>query len=910
MNRTWHLLLGIASAASWATHVSAQTTEGLRGPEEKPQEIQAAQLSKLPKQVKFVKAEYPNAAAERDIEAEVVLLLDINAEGLVDNVGIVQSAEPAGLGFDEAAMAAALEFEFEPAELAGKPVAVQITYRYKFTLEPKVEPKRDTEPAPAPVSAAAQVPESEVTATEAPAPGVINLKGVLLERGTRVPMPGVIVTVFRGEGDDAVGFEATADEEGEFQFVDLPPGAWKILIEAPGYYPYRTTEDIAKGEALDATYYVERGTYNPFDVTVTAERPKKEVSRTVITAEQAEKVPGGIGDPLSVIQNFAGVARTENPGVLVVRGSDPTDSSTLIEGTFVPILYHFGGLRTVVPAGMLDSIEFYPGNFSSEYGRATGGVVDVKLKKLEPKKIGGYVDVSILDTSVYLEAPIGDKAAVAVAGRRSYIDFIINAAVPDDAPVDLLTAPRYYDYQILGRYRPEPAHDIRAIFFGSDDRFELLFENPADIDPALTDNDFSFSTSFYRGIISHQYVPNERFNNTLKLSQGKDWVNAEFAQFTVDMDFLTTDVREKAHYEFDEHFAMNGGFDVNFTKADVFLEIPRLSSEGQEGGQGEGEGGLEDPVSDDLEGGTAWYPGFFAELELTPGAGFLLIPGMRVDYFGLSEAWSVQPRLTGRWEFAEDTVLKGGLGLYTIEPQYLELNEGFGNPDLEPERAIHYSVGVEHKPLPQTTLDGTFFYKRLTNQVSPTDRVVIEDGGRERPLFYDNNGSGHVRGLELVVRQDLYSGLSGWIAYTLSEATRLDSGETEERLFDWDQTHILNVVAGYVLPRNWMVSTRFRLTTGTPRTPVISAVYDASDDEYEPTYGRVNSARNGTFHQLDVRVDKRWIYDAWTLTAYLDIQNVYNRENPNGIEYNYNFRESQPQQGLPLLPIIGLRGEF
>lgn len=72
----------------------------------------------------------------------------------------------------------------------------------------------------------------------------------------------------------------------------------------------------------------------------------------------------------------------------------------------------------------------------------------------------------------------------------------------------------------------------------------------------------------------------------------------------------------------------------------------------------------------------------------------------------------------------------------------------------------------------------------------------------------------------------------------------------------------------------------------------------------------MNTERTGAFHQLDLRVDKRWVYDRWMLTAYLDLQNVYNRANPVGVEYNYNYRESRPQQGLPLLPIVGLRGDF
>ena len=70
-----------------------------------------------------------------------------------------------------------------------------------------------------------------------------------------------------------------------------------------------------------------------------------------------------------------------------------------------------------MPVGMLDSIEFYPGNFSPMYGRATGGIVDVQLKELQPKKVGGYADVSLFDTGVYLEVPLGEQGRH--RGRRA-----------------------------------------------------------------------------------------------------------------------------------------------------------------------------------------------------------------------------------------------------------------------------------------------------------------------------------------------------------------------------------------------------------------------------------------------------------------------------------------------------------
>jgi len=64
------------------------------------------------------------------------------------------------------------------------------------------------------------------------------------------------------------------------------------------------------------------------------------------------------------------------------------------------------------------------------------------------------------------------------------------------------------------------------------------------------------------------------------------------------------------------------------------------------------------------------------------------------------------------------------------------------------------------------------------------------------------------------------------------------------------------------------------------------------------------------FHALDVRVDKRWPFAAWQLSAYLDIQNVYNNQNIEAISYNFNYTARQNVSGIPILPSIGLRADF
>ena len=857
-------------------------------------QIEAGKLSKVPKQTKFVEAEYPKEAFAKGIETEVVLLLDISAEGKVEQVGIAQPADPPGMGFDEAALVAAQQFEFEPAELDGQKIAVQITYRYRFTIKSRTAPEPGATPA-----------QGAQPAGPARKP-TVNFAGQLIERGTRLPLAGVVVTVFRDDGAKATGFEAGTDAQGRFEFYDLAPGEWKVLAEPPGYYPFRTTETITARQRIDATFHIEKASYNPYDVTVTATRPRKEVSRTVLTADEIDKVPGGAGDPLTVVQNFAGVARSIE-GFLIVRGSAPEDSQFFLDGSTIPFIYHFGGLKSVFPVGILESIEFYPGNFSPMYGRATGGIVDVRLKELKPKKVGGYADVSLLDTGVYLEMPLGDKGGLALAGRRSYIDGVLNLAVPSDAPVDLVTAPVYYDLQMLGNYRPSPAHDLRAFFLFSDDRLELLFDNPADIEPGFEGNTINNSTTFYRSLLTYRYVPSTVFENTLRLSAGRDQLNLSGGQLLFDLDITTAQLRDMATIRFGKPFALSFGADVLWSQTDAHIALPLPPKEGEPPDMFD----IDELVSTDVNDQRSLNPAAFVEAEVRPLPDLLLLPGVRVDRFQRIEETVAQPRLTARWELSSRFTAKGGVGLFVQEPQLDETNEDFGNPDLEAERALHSSLGVEYKPYPWLTLDLTGFHKNLWHLVSPTERMIEGDDTMEPvPLQYDNGGTGEVYGAELIARHDFNANLSGWLAYTVSRAERLDTDETEKRLFDFDQTHILTVVASYVLPRNWLVSGRFRLVSGNPNTPVVGSVYDASADEYKPTYGAPNSDRDRVFQQLDLRIDKRWIYQNWIFGAYLDIQNVYNYANAEGVSYNFDYTESEAATGLPLLTIFGLKAEF
>jgi TonB family protein len=886
-------LFGTCSSLSWAQPAVAADAPAASG-------AAAPDALVPPKLRKDVQPAYPALALEQGVSASVLLEIDIDVTGVVQRASVAEASQAPGLGFEEAALAAAKQLEFEPAREGGKAIAVTITFRFRFVPEAASAPARATEPpATAPVSA----PTTSAPPKARPSG---DLWGRLIERGTRLPLVGVKVTVFRGEGDAAEGFETETDAEGRFQLSKLGVGDWKVLADPDGYYPLRTTESVASGSRTEVSYAIERSSYNPYDVIVDTKRVQREVTQVTIDARQAERVPGTFGDVLAVVKNFPGVAQTTlgpfSTG-FVIRGSAPEDSRIYVNNIDVPLLYHFGNLRSVLPVGMIENVNFYPGNFSVQYGRATGGVVDVTLKELNRRQLGGYVDVNLFDSSLFLEAPLTDKLSVAIAGRRSYIDVLLNAALSDSG--SSLVAPRYYDAQLLATYRPSAAHSLKTFFFLSDDKFKVIFDNPATLDAKSVVTDFGLSTNFYRGVAEYKYVPSSRFENELKVSAGRDHNVIRFGDLANnDERLFQSQVRNTTRYVLGDSLALRGGVDYLQQRRKARSKLPELPEEGE----GDAQPSFTDSTSSSSAKTFHSIAGF-AELEWRPWRSMLAIPGMRLDYFGRTGKLAVSPRLVVRQTVAKDWVVKGGIGLFQQEPTFDETAPTRGNPDLGLEKAVHYSAGFEYTPRPYLNLGVTGFYKSLDDLVSRSDALTTR-GGQTVPLNYDNGAVGRVMGLEVSAKHDLTNNLFVWLAYTLSKSERKDPGKSGYRLFDHDQTHILTVTGSYRLPKNWEIGTRFRYVTGQLYTPVRAAVYDSDADSYSSIAGPVNSGRVDAFHQLDIRIDKRWIYQSWMLNAYLDIQNVYSQRNVSSIEYNYDYSKKVPQIGLPIVPVLGLRGEF
>jgi TonB family protein len=837
-----------------------------------------------PKLLAFVEAGFPEEAKVQQIrEASVTLLITIAADGSVE--AVTPSGTPAGYGFDELALSAAKRFVFEPAKKGGVPMRARIQYRYDFQLP---------EPAPpATPSAAAEPP----AAPAAPAPGSFELKLFDADEDEPLAKAELIITSPR---DPSFSLRLVSDDKGKLSSGDLPPGTYQLRAHKDAFGDEVHGEEIVSGQVTELTYRLSKlNSYEgEYGAVARVKAPPREVTRRTIERAVLTRVAGTRGDALRTIELLPGVGRPPfGSGQVLIRGSAPQDSTVLLDGVYVPLLYHFGGLTSFINSRALERIDFYPGNFSVKYGRRMGGVIDVGTRDPATDGYHGVLDVNVpLDSSLLVEGPLGKKASFLVAGRRSYFGEIVSAVIPEGT-LDAFAAPVYNDYQLFVVYKPTDKDRLRLSAYGSSDRLEVLFADAPDDAPSI--RGIELGTRFDRQQLgwAHQYTP--KVDHILEFSVGRD--KTEF-QLGPDLyfNFLSNELylRGEVRYRPNAKLGLAFGTDSLMN----FYEVSYLGPEQDRDEGGAGGGSLE---SRELvrfkQKGNGYQPSLYVEALWLPTKHLRLTPGFRVDYNGFNNEFTYDPRISGRYTFNDHWSVKAGVGLFSQPPQPQQTAPGLGNPQLLSMRSIHAGAGVDHNFSKDFSLGVEGFYKRIF------DRVVATPSG-EPP--FTNEGLGRVYGMEVAGRKSATGKWFGFLSYTLMWSERKDPSDPW-RPFDYDQRHIFTLAASYRLPRGWEIGGTFRVVTGNPRTPYENVgTYNIDTQTYVATIGRINSVRNPTFNRLDLRVQKTWTFDSWRLSWYLDVQNVYNAKNPEGVTYSFDYSQRGNIRGLPIIPVLGLRGEI
>jgi TonB family protein len=809
---------------------------------------------------------YPQGAPIATVAVVVTVKLLVDIAGIVQKVAVVTPPRPP---FDDAVIEAARSFRFAPARYAGAPVPVEITFTHTFLPPPP--------PPPPPAPAAGAIDDGPARTSV--------LRGRLIELGTRAPISGATVTAVVIDRH----YTADADPRGRFRLA-VPPGVAKVSVYAPSHNPFLQQETLAAKQELAVTYFVERDRYDPYEIVVVGDQRREEVSRITLRGAEIKQIPGTFGDPFRVIQTLPGVASLVSLLPFpVVRGASPSSTGFLLDGTRVPLLYHLLGGPSVIHPEFIDEIQFYPGGAPAAYGGYTGGIIDGRTARARPDEHLLDFDANLLQVGGFVREPLPILGAtLTVAGRYGYPGFLLGLATKQ------LTL-SYWDYQLRldgGNAR----NGWTVFFFGARDELDTA---PANADPNLPTPPLApaLELGFHRGDV--------RYHRT----------DGRLEQVY------------RAVFGYDRSFSMGTDFSVWIAEPSISLRwvhSARLTlAAGVQGlfhdvNQGVGAS----PAANPLSAITAQLGRFYSaspylEALWRPTPRLLIRPGVRADSYtdATTTASDIDPRLTVRYKLTERDLpdvppgsddsavwLKGSAGIYHQPPRFVLPLPGLDMMPLKYGllRSFQTSLGAE-VPLAQRftfSLEGFFNYMDptvfdlavndasvITNAngtVAPNTLVTPPMDGQQIIDQLTKPQLGRAYGMEVLIRRQSKTGVFGWLSYTLSRSERQRG--TAWVPYDFDRTHLVNLVAGLPLPRNWDIGFRWQYQSARPTT----------------TTSGYNAARGAGYLRFDLRVDKRAVWRRWLLDFYVDITNV----------------ALLPEEATPgtviryVLPTVGLRGRL
>ena len=689
-----------------------------------------------------------------------------------------------------------------------------------------------------------------VPAPGPPAPPVGRLTGRILAKGTRKPIAGAAITV------DVAEVGAT-DAQGGFA-VDVPCGLHRLWIQAPGFEPLtRTVDPCATVEPL-ALRLAPAGTGQSFETVVRAKPTHPEVK---LAAEELTQTPGTLGDPFRVIESLPGVATIQWPSpVYAVRGSNPGNTGFFLDGIRVPALFHLALGPSVIHPYFFEGLQFFPGGYPARFGRYAAGIISADTRPPAGNRAHAAVDVRLYDAGALVSAPLPGGGAVAVAGRYSYTGPLI-------ALVSVIGRLEYWDYQLRADRRFGP-FALTLLAFGSSD--VLVPDN-------LVDPTRELNLRFHR-ISLRAVAPLAGGRVQASLAVGSDRSKVPIADM---VPITVAAINAAPRLAYLRSFAPADvalGFDGELSRYDPANTVVRPSGDW-----------------DLARRRNVYLLAGYVSATVRAGGRLVVTPELRYDSYQVSDARTgdLAPRLTARLALRDDLAIRAAGGRFTQMPSLpLQLPgvDGFGLRLFGLQSSWQASLGVETSRFASFDLAVTGYVQRyvLTDLRDPRpnrpDPLAEDFLVKRDALSY---------GIEVMARRPLSQRLYGWLSYTLSNNLR-SFGAGVIGPSDWDQRHILNLVAGYRIGRTTLGG-RFHLNTGRPYI-----VYNVGGAVFD---------RLPTFYQVDLRIDRRVVYDRFIFNFYIELVNATLTRQVYGITETLPG-QFQEQSFRLVLPSIGVRGEF
>ena len=725
------------------------------------------------------------------------------------------------------------------------------------------------------------------------------VRGKVVSASSNVGLPLVKIQLL----DQQIG--AISSEDGSYEIKGIAPGVYSFKASSPGFKDQIINEiTVTNARSIDLDFFLEVIVIEQKEVTIRANRFQRNVESPLslksLNATEIERLPGANRDVSKVIAALPGVAsRATFRNDIIIRGGSPGENKFYLDGIEVPNINHFatqgssGGPVGLLNVNFIREVDFYSGAFPANRANGLSSVISFKQKDGNKDGLITNFALGSSDAALTFDGPIGKKVNFIFSARRSYLQFLF-------AALKLPILPTYNDFQYKVNVKLNDKNKISFIGLGAIDDFRLN----TTVNDNITDTIQREYNDFILGNLPLQkqwnYTLGINYSHTSKNSVqtivlSRNMLNNTSSRYK---DFIETEANKLQDYSsFEaenklrmEHTYLNNGWKWN---VGLGYEYARYFNSTFNKITVQGNPLTIDFKSDLFMSKAALFSqlskGFFGEkVNLSVGIRSDISnysSGMMNPFNQLSPSFSINYRITPSFALNANVARYHQLPSYTILG-YRDIAGDLVNKsnNLTYIQADHFVFGAEYltKLNSRFTLEG-FFKKYDKYPFSIKDSLSLANVGSDFGIVgneaVSSNSKGRTYGAEFLYQQKLFKGFYAILAYTFVVSEFKDKNNLYVPTA-WDSKNIVSFTGGKRFKKGWEVGFRWLFSGGSPYTP-----YDVETSTLKQNwdingfgildYNALNTKRESSFHQLNVRVDKKIYLNRMNLNFYLDIQNAY-----------------------------------